>query len=337
MKVGSFYKELVLKRLIYLAIALGLLLICLVVDIGLGPAKYSPNTIINAIFFNESNESIKVILFDIRIPQALMAIIAGAVLGLSGAIMQTILANPLASPYTLGIGSAASFGAALGILLFDGAFFGISSLAFIFSTISILAIYFLSKRIFLGGSTIVLIGIVMVFIYQSLQAFVIYLANEIEVSSIVFWTFGSLSRATYLNCLILFIAFSIVLVIVLMKSWELNALLLGDEKAQSLGVKTFKIKISMLVLISFLTTICVCFVGTIGFVGLVGAHIARLIIGSEQRFFLVFSSLVGSLLLLISSSISKSVIDGVVFPIGIITSLIGAIFFLSILLKKGIK
>lgn len=333
----NFYQKLVFKRLSVLLVALLLLLVIFVIDIGLGPAKYSPLEIANAIFSTNNDDSLKVILFEIRIPQALMAIAAGACLGLSGAVMQTVLANALASPYTLGIGSAASFGAALAIVLFDAAFLAISAFAFFFSTLSILAIYFLSKRIFLGGQTIVLIGIVMVFIYQSLQAFVIYLANEIEVSSIVFWTFGSLARANYLNSCTLFVALFCVLVLVMFKSWELNALMLGDEKAQSLGVQTFKIKIFMLLLVSFLTTICVCFVGTIGFVGLVGAHIARLIIGAEQRFYLLFSALTGSLILLISSSLSKSVISGVVFPIGIITSLIGAVFFLFILLNKGIK
>lgn len=337
MQKDDFYQQLVFKRLIYLCVAIAVLAVIFIIDIGLGPAKYSPLEIINAIFSNSDDESLKIILFDIRIPQALMAIAAGASLGLSGAVMQTVLANPLASPYTLGIGSAASFGAALAIVLFDAAFLAISTFAFFFSTLSILAIYFLSKRIFLGGSTIVLIGIVMVFIYQSLQAFVVYLANEIEVSSIVFWTFGSLARANYLNSLVVFASLALALVIVMLKSWELNALMLGDEKAQSLGVQTFKIKIFMLLLVSLLTTICVCFVGTIGFVGLVGAHIARLLIGAEQRFYLLFSALTGSLLLLISSSLSKSVISGVVFPIGIITSLIGAVFFLFILLNKGIK
>ncbi|WP_206603527.1 FecCD family ABC transporter permease [Campylobacter blaseri] len=312
-------------------------MVFLILDISLGPAKYSFLEVFEAIFGTPKDESISVIIHSMRIPAALMAVVAGASLGLSGAVMQTILSNPLASPYTLGIGSAAGFGAAVGIVLFDGSFLGISSFAFLFSSLSILFIYYLSKRIFLGSSSIILIGIILVFIYQSLQAFVIYLANEIEVSSIVFWTFGSLMRSNYTYVSVLALALILALFIVLYKAWDLNALLLGDEKAASLGIKVDSLKIRMLILVSLLTTICVCFVGTIGFVGLVAAHVSRLLIGAEQRFFLIFSAICGALLLSLSSVFSKSVVDGVVFPIGIITSFIGAIFFLAIVLKKGLR
>lgn len=334
---AKFYKSLVLKRTIFIVVSLALAVILCLFDIATGPAKFSFFEVLNTIIGTDVDESVKVIVFNMRIPAALMALAAGASLGLSGAVMQTVLQNPLASPYTLGIGSACAFGAAIGIVLLDGSFIGISFFAFLFSMLSIFFIYYLSKRIFLGSSSIILIGIILVFIYQSLQAFVIYLANEIEVSSIVFWTFGSLMRSNYLNVLILFIALIIALVIVLIKAWDLNALLLGDEKAASLGIKTDSLKIQMLVLVSLLTTICVCFVGTIGFVGLVAAHIARLLIGQEQRFFLIFSALCGALLLSFSSVLSKSIISGVIFPIGIITSFIGAIFFLTIVLKKGLR
>lgn len=332
-----FYKALTFKRLLFIFSACTLLFILLILDIGLGPAKYSFIDVSKTILGLIKDESMQVIIFKMRIPAALMAVAVGASLGLAGSVMQTVLANPLASPYTLGIGSAASFGAAIGIVLFDSSFWGISTSAFLFSTLSILFIYFLGKRISLGASSIILIGIILVFIYQSLQAFIIYLANEIEVSNIVFWTFGSLLKSNYWNVGIVFLALAIVLAITLYKAWELNALLLGDEKAASLGVDPAKFKIRMLVLVSLLTTVCVCFVGTIGFVGLVGTHIARLLIGAEQRFFLLFSALTGAILLSFSSILSKSVISGTVFPIGIITSFIGAVFFLMIILKKGLR
>lgn len=145
-----------------------------------------------------------------------------------------------------------------------------------FSIVSIFFIYYLSKHIFLGSTSIILIGIILVFLYQSLQAFLIYIADESEISSIVFWTFGSLMKATYLKSLIVFIVFSISIIIIFANIWNLNALLLGDEKAQSFGINTDHLKIKMLVLVSVLTTACVCFVGTIGFVGLIAPHIARL-------------------------------------------------------------
>lgn len=206
-----------------------------------------------------------------------------------------------------------------------------------FSIVSIFFIYYLSKHIFLGSTSIILIGIILVFLYQSLQAFLIYIADESEISSIVFWTFGSLMKATYLKSLIVFIVFSISIIIIFANIWNLNALLLGDEKAQSFGINTDHLKIKMLVLVSILTTICVCFVGTIGFVGLIAPHIARLLVGSEQRFFIVFSVINGAVLLSFASILSKTLISGITFPIGIITSFIGSICFLAIILKKGFR
>ncbi|WP_297575197.1 iron ABC transporter permease [uncultured Campylobacter sp.] len=335
--MADFYKKLILKRVIFILIGLVLMGTLFVFDVITGPAKLSFIEVFKNIIGIEYDESINFIVFEMRIPYALMALVAGASLGLSGAVMQTALQNPLASPYTLGIGSAAAFGAAVGIVFLDGSFWGIWIFAFIFSAASLFFIYYLSKRVFLGSSTIVLIGIILVFIYQSLQAFVVYLANEIEVSNIVFWTFGSLSRASYLNVSILFATLLVILILLLAKSWSLNALLLGDEKAKSLGINTEKLKIEVLICVSLLTTICVCFVGTIGFIGLVSPHIARLLIGGEQRFYLVFSTVIGAFLLSFSSVLSKNIISGIIFPIGIITSFIGAVFFLVIILRKGLR
>lgn len=312
-----------------------LCLIFFIFDVALGPANFAFREVFEAIFTNVGSGA-KLIIFDMRIPCALLALIVGASLGLSGAIMQTILQNPLASPYTLGIGSAASFGAAVGIVL-GGELLGLSSFAFLFSLMSIFFIYYLSKRIFLGSSSIILIGIILVFLYQSLLAFVLYLADESEVSSIVFWTFGSLQKATYENFIIILVAFLIAFLLIFKNIWRLNALLLGDEKAASLGIDVSKLKLKMLILVSLLTTICICFVGTIGFVGLVAPHISRLLVGGEQRFFIIISALTGACLLSFASILSKILINGVIFPIGIITSFIGAICFLSIVLKRGFR
>lgn len=333
--LAVFYRNLVFKRLFFIFIATVLCAIFFVFDVILGPAKYTLNEILQTIFTHQ-NANLRLIVFDMRIPCALLALIVGASLGLSGAVIQTILQNPLASPYTLGIGSAASFGAAVGIVL-GGEFLGLGAFAFLFSLISIFFIYYLSKHVFLGSSSIILIGIILVFLYQSLQAFVLYLADESEISSIVFWTFGSLQKATYDKFIIIFIAFLITLAWIFKNIWRLNALLLGDEKAASFGINVSKLKITALILISLLTTICICFVGTIGFVGLVAPHIARLLVGGEQRFFSIFSALIGACLLSFASILSKILINGVIFPIGIITSFIGAICFLSIVLKKGFK
>lgn len=332
---AEFYKSLVFRKILLICCGAGLLSVLFVLDIANGPANYGFFEILQSFFSRSTDKNLSVIVFDMRLPAAIAAVLAGASLGLSGAVMQTLLANPLASPYTLGVGSAAGFGAAVGIVFFAGNFLSIGFFAFFFAILSIVFIYRLSNRINLGSSGIILIGIILVFIYQSLQAFVIYVADEAEVSSIVFWTFGSLSKANYASLSIMLAVFAAAFFISLYNAWSFNAVLLGDEIAQSMGVCVHSFKIKMLILASVLTATCVCFVGTIGFVGLLGAHISRILIGAEQRFFLPFSALIGALLLSFSSILSKNLISGVIFPIGIITSFIGALFFLAIVLNKG--
>jgi iron complex transport system permease protein len=272
-------------------------------------------------------------------PMALMAVVVGAALAIAGAEMQTILNNPLASPFTLGISAAAGFGAALAIVLgvsvipFAGVVL-VSVNAFFFALLASLTIYFLSRLRGVTVQTVVLLGIALVFLFTSLLSLLQYIASEEALQQVVFWTLGSLVKATWPKIGSAAGVLAVTIPFFIRQAWALTALRLGDATAQSLGINIEKLRLQSLISVSILAAVAVAFVGTIGFVGLVGPHVARMLVGEDQRFFLPTAAVAGALLLSVTSIVSKSIIPGVLFPIGIITSLIGIPFFLSLILTK---
>ncbi len=339
LKGNAHYRSLVFRRQLILAgLALALCL-SLCVDLALGPARYGLGEVITALLTPAAvSEPVRVILWEIRMPVALMALVVGASLSIAGAQMQTILSNPLASPFTLGISAGASFGAALalafGVSLVPAAVDYIIPInAFVMAMLTALAIHLLSMRRGVTIETIVLLGIAMVFIFNSLMALIQFFASQQAVAAVVFWTMGSLTKATWPKLWIALGVLAAVLPLLARHGWALTAMRLGDAKAESLGVKPRALRLEVLVLVSLLAAIAVAFVGTIGFIGLVGPHIARLLLGEDQRFFLPGSALCGALILSVGSVLSKVVLPGTIIPIGIITSLVGIPFFLFLVLS----
>lgn len=333
------YRRLVLrKRLILCALAV-LLLGSVLLDLALGPARYSLSEVLGALLSPETaSAQVRVVMWDIRLPVALMAVAVGAALSLAGAQMQTILNNPLASPFTLGLSAAASFGAAMG-LAFGVALFPLAAQymvplnAFIMAMLCALLIHFLSLRRGVTAETIVLLGIALVFTFNALLALVQFFATEQAVAAVVFWTMGSLTKATWPKLGVICLVILITLPIFAKRAWALTALRLGDDKAASFGINVRSLRFQTLIMVSLLASFPVAFVGTIGFIGLVGPHIARMLIGEDQRFFLPASLLTGALILSASSVVSKTLIPGAIFPIGVVTSLIGVPFFISLILS----
>jgi iron complex transport system permease protein len=332
------YRRLVLRKRLILSGLVILLMCSVLLDLALGPASYSLSEVLGALFSPDSaSPQVRVVMWDIRLPVALMAVAVGAALSLAGAQMQTILNNPLASPFTLGISAAASFGAALG-LAFGVALFPLAAQfmvplnAFIMAMLSALLIHFLSMRRGVTAETIVLLGIALVFTFNALLALVQFFATEQAVAAVVFWTMGSLTKATWPKLGIICLVILITVPIFAKRAWALTALRLGDDKAASFGINVRSLRFQTLIMVSLLASFPVAFVGTIGFIGLVGPHIARMLIGEDQRFFLPASLLTGSLILSASSVVSKTLIPGAIFPIGVVTSLIGVPFFISLIL-----
>jgi iron complex transport system permease protein len=333
------YRHLILRKRLILGGLVLLLLCSVLLDLALGPASYSFSEVLGALLAPDTAPAqVRVVMWDIRLPIALMAVAVGAALSLAGAQMQTILNNPLASPFTLGISAAASFGAAMG-LAFGVALFPLAAQymvpvnAFIMAMLSALLIHFLSMRRGVTAETIVLLGIALVFTFNALLALVQFFATEQAVAAVVFWTMGSLTKATWPKLGVICLVIVITLPIFAKRAWAMTALRLGDDKAASFGINVRSLRFQTLIMVSLLASFPVAFVGTIGFIGLVGPHIARMLIGEDQRFFLPASLLTGALILSASSVVSKTLIPGAIFPIGVVTSLIGVPFFISLILS----
>lgn len=336
----DFYRALVFRRqLILLGLGLALLL-AFCADLALGPASYSLSEVARTLVMPGAvDERMKVIVWDIRMPVALMALVVGASLSIAGTQMQSILNNPLASPFTLGISAGAGFGAALalafGVALFPFAVdYIIPVNAFLMAMLTALAIYALSLRRGVTSETIILLGIALVFIFNALMSLIQFFASQQAVAAVVFWTMGSLTKATWPKLAIASAALALSLPLLARRGWAPTAMRLGDAKAESMGVRPGRVRLEVLMIVSLLAAISVSFVGTIGFVGLVGPHIARMLVGEDQRFLLPGAALSGALILSVGSVLSKMAIPGTVIPIGIVTAIVGIPFFLYLILSR---
>jgi iron complex transport system permease protein len=209
--------------------------------------------------------------------------------------------------------------------------------AFLMALAATLFIHFISQARGVTVQTVVLLGIALVFTFNALLAFLQYLASEQALQTVVFWTMGSLAKATWPKIGITLAVLLFAIPMFARHAWALTAIRLGEDKAASFGVNVRYIRLESMLVISLLAAVPVSFVGTIGFVGLVGPHIARMILGEDQRFFLPGSILSGALLLSVTSIVSKSILPGVVFPIGIITALVGVPFFFSLIMSSRRK
>jgi len=333
------YRRATRRRLGLFGLGLAALLAAFVTDLAVGPGPATLGQVISALIDPSAADArLRLVVFDLRLPIALMAVLVGAMLGLAGAAMQTILNNPLADPFTLGVSAAASVGASLAIafgwvLLPVGGTIAITTNAFVFALMACLALFGLTKLRGVSAETMVLVGIALLFTCNALLALIQYRSNETQLQQIVFWIMGSLSRASFEKIGICVVALGIALPWMLVRGWALTALRLGDERAESMGIKVDRLRLEILALVSLLAAISVAFVGAIGFVGLVGPHIARLAIGEDQRFFLPLSAATSAIILSLASTLSKAVTPGIIYPIGMITSLIGVPFFISLILS----
>lgn len=333
------YRALTRRRLGLLAGLGGLLVCTLVADLALGPARYGPGEVVRALLGLEGSVSVAVVVWEIRLPVALMAVVVGAALSVSGAQMQTVLNNPLASPFTLGISAAAGFGAALGFVL------GVSLLPTGWSAWTIPAnaflcamgcaglIHVLSQRRGMGTETVVLLGIALVFSFNAALAALEFMASEQALAAVVFWTMGSLGRTTWAKLGVAAAMLALAWPLLARQAWALTALRLGEQKAASLGIAVGRLRLQTILLVSAVASVTVAFVGTIGFIGLVGPHIARMLVGEDQRFFLPASALAGAVVLSAASVLSKALVPGLILPIGIVTALVGVPFFFSLILS----
>ncbi|MGE4275305.1 MAG: FecCD family ABC transporter permease [Candidatus Methanomethylophilaceae archaeon] len=334
------------QRNILFLIGLSLVLLALtVISLCLGPANLSPGDIFH-ILINKGQTWNDYVVWDIRLPRIMAAILAGFSLGIAGAVMQCILQNPLGSPFTLGISNAAAFGASIGIIVLSGgAILGqsvatpqidnpyiVTLSAFAMAMVATGVIIMLVKITKATPETMVLAGMALSSIFAAGIAFLTYTANEAALSAIVFWQFGSLEKVFWDDLLIIAVVSALVIIYFLYMRWDYNALDAGDDVASGLGVNVNMTRIAGLTASAVITAVVVSFLGVIGFIGLIGPHIVRRVIGNDHRYLLPGSMLVGASVLVLADIIGQNLFAFVI-PVGIITSFIGGPLFIYILIR----
>lgn len=333
------HRRTMLRRSALIAALTALAVAAFLVSTVVGPVNISVKDVLIGIVHPSSlDDTTYTVLWRLRLPMSVMAVLVGMALSAAGAQMQTILGNPLAEPFTLGISAAAAFGGAAGIVLglnpLGHPQLSLAAMAWIMAMLATLVIIVAALLKGANAETMILLGIGMVFLFQALLALMQYRSSAESLQRIVFWIMGSLTRATWLGNAVIAGALVIAVPIMVVLSWQLTALRLGDDRALAMGVNVMRLRIIMLAVVALLSASAVAFCGVIGFVGLVGPHIARMLVGEEQRFFLPASMAAGAALLAGAHAVSLVIVPGVAVPIGIITALVGVPCFAFIVLTK---
>lgn len=325
---------------------LGLVIVVFLLSIAIGSARLGLSEILSSIF-QKTNYSH--LILNIRITRTLGGILTGAALGSVGAIMQKVLKNPLASPFTLGVSHGAAFGAAFAIIVLEAGqthSFGAEAVtifnnypvvicAFLGSIISILIIIFLSFFKDSSPETIILTGVALNSLFGAATMFLQYFASDFQVAATLFWTFGDLGKAGWLENKIIFLIFLLCFVFFYLNRWNFNLMSWGDEVAKSLGVNIKTLRILSMFLGALVVSVCTAFLGIIGFIGLMSPHIVRFLIGDDCRFLIPYSALLGAFLLCASDLIARTLLTPAILPVGIVTSFAGAPMFFYLLIKRG--
>ena len=336
------------KKTIVLLILLFLLVFLVILSLFLGTSGLSFAECFSALFGGGKADS-KLIVWNIRMPRILTAILAGGGLAIAGCIMQSTLKNPMASPSTLGISNAAVFGANFAIIALGAGVFHntdgnslsvsnpylVSGSAFIFALLGTMLILLVSKARRFSPETVVLAGLAIGALFSSGATLLQYFSLDTQVAAAIYWSFGDVSRASYPQIAIIGGTVALCFLIFMLFSRSYNALALGDDVASSLGVKVPLLRFISLLMAALLSAVCVSFLGIIPFIGLLAPQIMKRIIGSDAHFLIPSSLLAGAILLLLSDTLSRLILQGASLPVGALTSLLGAPMFLYMLLSNG--
>ena len=329
------------RSLTFLAILALALVVAILLSLRAGSYGTPVSELIRGIFGAAHDENINRIVLNNRLPRICTALIAGAGLGISGCVLQAILRNPLASASTLGVSQGASFGAAFVIIVLNAGTVGaagtamIPVCAFAGSMAVALVIFGLSRFRQISPEGIVLAGVAISSMFTGATTLIQYFADEIELASLVFWTFGSLGSTTWSDLRIMGIVVLLTSVIFLLHRWDYNALLSGTETAVSLGINVRRLTMVDMILCCLTASTIVSYIGLINFIGLVAPHIVRMVVGNNHVYLLPGSILAGSTLLLLGDLFARVAISPVILPIGAITSFLGGPLFLYLLFKGG--
>jgi iron complex transport system permease protein len=287
------------------------------------------------------SDNLEVIILDIRLPRVIMAGLVGAALSIAGATYQGLFRNPLADPYLIGVAQGAAMGAAIGFLLqvsWQGAAFGtIPILAFCGAVINVVIVYSLARvGKTLPVTTLILAGVALGALWGSAVSYLVITSGE-KIRGILFWLMGTFSLSKWSEVGVVLPYVVIGAVVIMLYSRSLNVMQLDEEQAKQLGINVEKVKLILLAAATLITAAAICFVGIIGFVGIIIPHMVRLIWGPDHRFLLPLSMLTGAIFLIFTDLLARTVMAPAEIPIGVITAICGVPFFLYLLRRrKGI-
>ena len=290
----------------------------------------------------EGSAVARMIVIDVRLPRILTALLVGASLGVAGVVLQGLLLNPLADPFTIGVSAGAAFGATIAILLptllpamaWVAGYAAIPWFAFIGAVLSLSMVYFLARsRGRVLPESMILAGVIVASFLSALISFCQSIAGE-ELAAVVFWIMGSFSGAIWSQVFLLLPYLVISYIIIQAHAGSLNIMAMGDNTALQLGVEVYKIRRRLLLLAALLSAAAVSVSGIIGFVGLVVPHINRILLGPDHRRLLPASALLGGVILVGADTLARTVAGATEIPVGVVTALLGAPFFCVIFKKK---
>ncbi len=331
------------KRLqMVILIGIPLLVLLFLISIAFGPVRMTLDetyhSLINIINYGPQTGHERIIYY-LRMPRVLAAFTIGIGLSIAGAVFQAIIRNPLVDPYITGVSSGAGFAAAMAmtsglIVASVSANYAVPVAAFIGGLVAFTFTFIIAESS--GGRAInyVLGGVIVGMGFGSLTTIILIMSDD-RVQRILLYLFGSFTGMTWAKLWIILIPVLVLCFIVLLYAREFNVILLGDEQARQLGLNVKRFKISMLVLASLLTSLCVSFVGIIGFVGLIVPHTARMIVGGDHRLLLPACMIIGALVMALADLIAKMAYVPIELPVGAIMTLIGVPFFAYLLIRRG--
>lgn len=341
------YLDYTKKKGVWIAGGLVLVFILFILAISVGAIAIPPLEVLQTLIGTGTSVKWDRIIWNIRLPQALAAIVAGVGLAVAGVAMQSILRNPLASPFTLGISSAGAFGAAVSIVLLGTGRIqstvanpvSISNpylttvVAFIFCMLATAVILLISH---LKGATpevMVLTGVALSSLFSAGVMFLQYFSSDAQLAAVVYWTFGDVGRATWDTLPFMALVVAAATLYFLLNRWNYNAIDAGDETAQGLGVEVGRIRLVGMTVAALVSAVIVALLGVIGFVGLVCPHMMRRVVGDDQRFLIPASAVAGAVLLLASDTVARIIVAPYILPVAVLTAFMGAPIFIYLLFR----
>jgi iron complex transport system permease protein len=328
---------------------IGLLMLSLVIlySISTGAVGIPLSDVVRTLTGVGESKRFNLIIWQIRLPQVLAAVVAGAGLSVGGAVMQSVLGNPLGSPFTLGISHAAAFGAAFSVMILGsgtmtstqaGAItiykpYITTATAFLFSMLASFFVVLVSRMRGAKPETMILAGVALGALFTAGTMFLQFFADDVQLAAMVFWTFGDVARAGWNELGVLTGVITVATLYFLFNAWNYNAVDAGDETARGLGVRVEQVRLASMLAASLVTAVVVSFLGIIGFVGLVCPHMVRRLIGGDNRFLIPASAVMGAVLLLVSDTAARLILAPHLLPVSILTAFMGAPVFILLIVK----